>query len=105
MKILLSYPRSANHLMRFLIEILTEMPTLGCIDNDLDKPIFMNIFPKEVKFNIGSLDNYNELDLYRKYHCPPINKSDELIFILRNPKEVLLRHLDYKYDFDNSKYR
>jgi hypothetical protein len=101
MKILLSYPRSGNHLMRFFIEILTENPTLGCIDNNLDKPIFMNIFPKEVKFNISSLDNYNELDLYIKYHYPPINNIDNLIFIVRNPKEVLLRHSDYKYDINN----
>jgi hypothetical protein len=74
MKILLSYPRSGNHLMRFCIEILTEMPTLGVIGNNSDIPIFMNIFPKEVKFNINSLDNYNESDLYRKYHYPHIIK-------------------------------
>jgi hypothetical protein len=43
MKILLSYPRSGNHLVRFIIEILTDNPTIGCLNNlKDDKPIYTN---------------------------------------------------------------
>jgi hypothetical protein len=44
MKILLSYPRSGNHLVRFFMELLSEQPTLGVLNNVKDRPIFENIF-------------------------------------------------------------
>ena len=96
MKTILSYPRSGNHLVRFFIEILTETPTLGCIDNNKDLPLCLNTYPEKIHFDIKTLDNYEKDNLYRKHHNIPRNSS-ELIFIVRNPKEVLLRHLNYKY--------
>lgn len=50
--ILLSFPRSGNHLVRFFIELITELPTYGCIGNKEDKEIYKNIFPEKIPFNI-----------------------------------------------------
>ena len=97
MKILLSYPRSGNHLVRFFMELLTEQPTLGLhyIRNDVS--IFQNTFPTEIPFNIKSLRNYDIENLYRKEHNPPKITPTELIFIVRNPREVLLRNIGPRF--------
>ena len=102
MKTILSYPRSGNHLVRFFIELLTENPTLGYKGNSQDIPIFLNKFPEEIPFNITSLDKFNQENLYRKFHNPPSSKETptELLFIVRNPREVLIRNLDYKFKID-----
>jgi hypothetical protein len=101
-KVLLSFPRSGNHLVRFFIELLSEQPTNGYIGNPRDIPIFQNEFPEQIPFNIDStqIDKYDTNQLYTKYHTPPPNNNytniTELIFIVRNPKEVLLRHCNNK---------
>lgn len=97
MRVILSYPRSANHLVRFFIELLSEKPTLGCIENVKDIPIFMNQFPEKIPFHIESLQKYKEEELYRKFHTIPAEEPSELIFIVRNPREVLLRNLENKF--------
>lgn len=92
--ILLSYPRSGNHLVRFFIELLSETPTFGCKGNKRDREIYKNVFPEEVPFNISDFD---KKDCYIKYHGPPKNiRQNKLILIIRNPKEVLLGHNYYK---------
>ena len=100
MHILLSYPRSGNHLCRFFIELLSELPTFGCHKNKKDVEIYKNKFDKEIPFNIS---NYNKKDCYIKYHWPPNSNDnfDNLILIVRNPREVLLRNLNYKMVFNN----
>ena len=45
--IIASYPRSGNHLVRFLIEFLTGIPTEGCLNNNRDVPIYQNQFPQK----------------------------------------------------------
>lgn len=108
MNILLSYPRSGNHLVRFFIELLTELPTFGCINSKKDKCIFQNKFENKIPFNISKdkfiniLHNLNHRNkCFLKYHNPSlidINKhSQKLIVIIRNPKEVLLRHNNFKF--------
>jgi hypothetical protein len=97
MKALLSYPRSGNHLVRFLIELLTEKPTLGCSENPIDVPMYLNKYKEEIPFNIDKTNKYNEDELYLKYHDPPKQVPDALILIVRNPNEVLLRHLEYSF--------
>jgi len=89
--ILLSYPRCGNHLVRFFIELLSEIPTFGCEGNLKDIEIYKNVFPETVPFNISTFDK-NEC--FFKYHYPPQQNitSNKLILILRNPKEALLRH-------------
>ena len=93
--ILLSYPRCGNHLVRFFIELLSEIPTIGCKRDTKDLPIYKNVFPKKVLFNISEFDKN---DCYIKYHDPPPEKfiANKLILIIRNPNEVLLRHNEYK---------
>jgi hypothetical protein len=104
MNILLSYPRSGNHLVRFFIELLTETPTLGCIGNeDLDKPIYKTKFITNIPFNIKNNINYNNTECFTKFHfIDNVNnynyKNNLLIFIIRNPKEVLLRHDKFVYN-------
>ncbi len=99
--ILLSYPRSGNHLTRFMIELLTELPTFGCHTNKNDIPIYQNTFPNKIPFNINlDIKDIDTTNSYHKYHNPvnnyDINNLENLIFIIRNPKEVLLRHNDYQ---------
>ena len=98
--ILLSYPQSGNHLVRFFIELLSEIPTYGCKENEEDREIYKNIFPEKVPFNISDFD---KKDCYIKYHLPPLQniRSNKLILIIRNPKEVLLRHNNYKLNIKN----
>lgn len=93
--ILLSYPRSGNHLVRFFIELLSEMPTYGCIGSNKDIEIYKNNFSENIPFNIT---NFDKKDCYIKYHNPPSENihTNNLILIIRNPKEVLLRHNKYK---------
>jgi len=93
--ILLSYPRSGNHLVRFFIELLSEIPTYGCKLNKQDIEIYKNVFPEKVPFNISDFD---KKDCYIKYHDPPSQNIclNKLILIIRNPNEVLLRHNNYK---------
>jgi len=98
--ILLSYPRSGNHLVRFFIELLSEIPTYGCKGNIQDIEIYKNVFKEDVPFNISDFDEKN---CYIKYHCPPpqyIN-SNNLILIIRNPREVLLRHNNFQFNINN----
>ena len=95
--ILLSYPRSGNHLVRFFIELLSEIPTYGCGENENDIEIYKNVFPEKVPFNISGFD---KKDCYIKYHEPP-SQSNKLILIIRNPNEVLLRHNNYELIWDS----
>ncbi len=90
--ILLSYPRSGNHLVRFFIELLTETQTNGCKGNNKDIPVYKNIYTMNVPFNIKE-DNKDVIQYY-KYHNPNEIKDsvNKLILIVRNPREVLLRH-------------
>jgi hypothetical protein len=94
-RVLLSYPRSGNHLVRFFIELLTNIPTFGCKSNKHDIEIYKNNFEQEVEFTISK---YKNEDCYHKYHFPPNNEDlvERLICIVRNPKEVLLRQHNFK---------
>ena len=98
--IVLSYPRSGNHLCRFFIELLSEIPTYGCKGNKDDKEIYKNNFPEKVPFNIRM--HFDSTDCYRKYHMPPPKNANKLILIIRNPKEVLLRQNNYKINMTNN---
>lgn len=95
--VLLSYPRSGNHLCRFFIELLSEIPTFGCKGNSNDIEIFKNKFNEPIPFNIQPFDKN---DCYFKYHVPP-PKAKNLILIVRNPREVLLRNCDNKINLNS----
>lgn len=91
-KLLLSYPRSGNHLTRFFIELLSENPTFGCPSNPNDVEIYKNTFSENVPFNIK---RYNREKCFHKIHAAygKHNINDELIVLIRNPKETLPRHV------------
>ena len=92
--ILLSYPRSGNHLTRFFMELLMEQPTNGHPMNKQDKPIHTNTFAKPVPFNITkeNRDNF----IYHKHHAySQIRNPEHLILLIRNPKEVILRQTNF----------
>ena len=75
--VLLSYPRSGNHLTRFFIELLSEIPTKGCEDNDLDIPLHKNSFSEKIPFNISKPFDQNEQ--FWKYHeIPKITISENI---------------------------
>ena len=87
--VLLSYPRSGNHLCRFFIELLLELPTYGCKGNEKDIEIYKNTFTERIPFNIQS--NFNRDECYVKYHsCSPKGNINNLILIVRNPREVFI---------------
>ncbi len=90
--ILVSYPRSGNHLVRFFIELLTERPTSGEI------PLYMNIYPKEIPFNIKKASNDF---IYQKCHDNLPKTEKNVILLIRNPREVLLRHQMFKIKKQN----
>jgi hypothetical protein len=106
MKVLLSYPRSGNHLVRFFMELLTEVPTHGCIENKTDTPIHKNRFPEHIPFNIDEQRTWTANEVFTKYHTPPLphHVPTDLILIVRNPKEVLIRHKNmhtpFKHNFN-----
>jgi hypothetical protein len=102
MNVILSYPRSGNHLTRFFIELLSEKPTFGCECNKFDVPIYQNKFENELPFNINinTLSDSDKKECYYKFHQQP-NECSKLIFILRNPQEVLLRYCNYIMDLNS----
>ena len=108
--ILLSYPRSGNHLCRFFIELLSGIPTLGCLGNENDIEIYKNKFKENIPFNIKK--DYNRNDSFIKMHkidkdlfsfIKELNLVNKIILIIRNPKEVLLRNgfMNFTGEFNN----
>ena len=88
---LLSYPRSGNHLVRFFIEFLSDQATYGCKDNPADCPAHQYQFPMKVPFQIKPAPRTS---CYHKYHSMPAPQDgqvSELIVIVRNPREALIR--------------
>jgi len=98
--IIISYPRSGNHLTRFFIELLSEIPTYGCKNNKNDIEIYKNKFSEKIPFNISK--QFDKKNTYYKYHSTPLKNihPNKIILIIRNPKEVLLRHNDYKLNIN-----
>ena len=97
--ILLSFPRSGNHLCRFFIELLSETPTFGCKGSHKDKEIYTNIFDEHIPFNINK--NIDKNKAYYKYHNTPENIIPQsIILIVRNPQEVLIRHCGENFDIN-----
>lgn len=95
MYLIASYPRSGNHLVRFLVEYLTGRPTLGSRGNPADLPIHRNGFTDP-----ALLQHVGGEPIARKVHDEPeaarlaqMGASRGSILILRNPTEALLSHV------------
>jgi hypothetical protein len=97
---LLSYPRSGNHLTRFIIEYISGKPTEGCPENKDDKYICTNVFK-----NKHLLEHVNKRDkpIIIKAHSPgELRKHPKkLIVIIRDPFECISKQTNYKIDNKN----
>lgn len=92
---IISFPCSGNHLTRFFVELLTECPTSGT-SNKKDIELYKNHYSEEIPFNIKEDDKEY---LFYKDHSPvPYDILNKLIFIVRNPKEVLVKNSFYEYN-------
>lgn len=81
--ILLSYPRSGNHWVRFIIEWFSGRPTKGLSPND--PPIKTSILNQKILSHVKG-----EFIVHKKHGVPKGN-INKLILILRNPKECIYR--------------
>jgi hypothetical protein len=89
---LISYPRSGNTFFRYVIEWITGQPTDGTCDNP--NPPNRLMYPL---IHEGRTDFY----LY-KSHTWTAKPEDKVIFLLRDPIEVFVRHYKSK-DFETFK--
>lgn len=86
---MLSYPRSGNTWLRYCLEVLTQRSTahIPGLGNPSNWPLgLMGKFPLD----------FSKAPIWKIHHgreCPyPKPLNDLLIFLVRNPKEVLIRH-------------
>jgi hypothetical protein len=86
---ILSYPHSGNHLVRFFIELLSELPTSGIVGNPEDTPLFKNVYPESIPFNISDTNQTNYIYTKEHWKC---DNCKNMIFIVRNPRESLARY-------------
>ena len=77
MHFLVSYPRSGNHFVRFIIEYITAHPTKGCSRED--DPVCLNIYPTS---NLMKHVNTEYCTIVTKSHSVP-KISSSIIFLLR----------------------
>ena len=102
--IILSYPRSGNHLVRFLIEFATGKPTHGCIGNDNDQFLCKNNYPNSE----SPLHHVKGIPEFIKFHWvhdilysiqnKRITEPGKLIVIIRNPIECIARNIGYSWN-------
>ena len=91
--LLLSIPRSGNHIIRTLIEYFTELPTAGLIGVENDGPIYTR---SKINFEIKNKNKFiyykqHDLILNEKHYVNTDDEVNELIFLIRNPLEIFIR--------------
>jgi len=93
--VIASYPRSGNHLVRYLVEYLTGRPTLGCRDNPDDIPIYQQGSP--------ALAHVGGPAIAEKVHyLHELNRVEVVtgaILVCRDPTEALLSHVGTRKGF------
>lgn len=95
MIILMSYPRSGNHLTRFIVEYITGRPTLGCAANPRDVPIHQNKFANapyvlaHVKGQPIGHKCHSEFEVRQRIKQSGCNR---MLLMKRNPVEAILAH-------------
>lgn len=102
--VLLSFPRSGNHLVRFLIEFITARPTNGCLGSPEDPPLSKNVY----KDNPRVLEHVSGFPQWWKYHWPEkiiydvhykrLATPDALILIARDPREAISKHVFHQWN-------
>lgn len=91
---ILSYPRSGNHWVRYIIEHFSKLPTLGNDDtpehiiNENDGPIFSRL-------DCPDFFNTKDYIALKRHNINSDDRRDKgLVFIARNPLECIYRHLE-----------
>jgi hypothetical protein len=88
MHVLSSYPRSGNHLIRFIIEYISGFPTKGC--SLQDKPVCLNEYDNSTTLEHVSIDNDF---IVHKTHQP--RPCSSIIAITRDYRECIVKYLKY----------
>ena len=95
----LSFPRSGNHWLRFMLEYLSGRPTLGCSNNrKSDRPLHEK--QKNASLNMFHMDQ-GAISSKEHMVAPFLNNvqpQDGLILIVRDPCDCIVRHLEYRDD-------
>lgn len=94
MNYLLSYPRSGNTWVRFILEWFSGRPTNGISNNNLSISKSRVSKPKQNKLISNELKHVKGKPIIQKAHWTNqiTNKNGKLILLLRNPIEAILRH-------------
>lgn len=79
---IISYPRSGNTFVRYIVEFLTGLPT-----KDLMAKKIVSREQSPLLFG-----NKKIFSAYKRHDFKGIRKTDKIIFVYRNYKEVLVRH-------------
>lgn len=86
---LISYPRSGNHLTRFIIEYISCRPTHGCIGGHSDTYICAKQFENP---NLLHHVKMSDPPIVYKSHIIPETIGKKVIIIIRDPFECITRH-------------
>ncbi len=92
----MSFPRSGNHLLRTLIEVMSARPTVGSPGNHKDLPIHRTVAAQ----GTGNITIRNPTPIGFKSHRPPQAVQYEtiapgvwgLIYLTRDPREAIASH-------------
>lgn len=97
--VIVSYPRSGNHLLRFIVEYITARPTEGCSKQDL--PVFTNTYPeKDLMKHVVKNDSF----VLTKYHTfPHEEKCKSVICLVRDYRECITKFVQYSTDIKKLK--
>ena len=92
-----SFPRSGNHLYRFILEFVTGSFTQGIIENKFDVPIFKNSFPSYPEclkhVDPGKLLGIKCHEVEEVYNICAMNQINGIHMIVRNPYDALSSHI------------
>jgi hypothetical protein len=92
--ILASYPRSANHWLRYIIEYLSKQPTLGEGNRNRDTkdpPVFKRLGMEEY------YQTTEAIAVKRHRIRKDDDRSKKIIFVFRDYREVIFRHFNQPF--------
>lgn len=94
--IVLSYPRSGNHWVRYVIEWFSGRPTLGADDGehwrDRASPGDLPIHARSIMEHVGGMPIGKKRHWIKDWD----SRGAQLVFVIRNYKECVARHLQTK---------
>jgi hypothetical protein len=93
---IISYPRSGSHLTRYLVELMTKRPTLGCLGNLDDTSIFLR---PNVCF-LGDLTSSYPIARKAHYVSEVRTVPQNILMVIRNPVDAFISENLLKYSTD-----